>query len=308
MLISIDPGKYATKAMSATKRIYFPTRLSPNPTMDPTGNTYHIQFQDQTYLIGEQAEQSDFDISKASLVHKLATYTAITQLQEFDHHIQLVLGCPLNIYKNRELRDGYKSYILDNRFIHIFINGISYGFYLDNILVLPESAGIVYLLPNLFKGKRVSVIDLGGLNMNFCIYDNYIPQVSSMFTLNLGGNELQTSLLNTLNTRYDIVLNSRDIQHIVGQGGLKVKGQIDSESIALVDSLTSEYMQRVLQEIRKNGYNLDTLDVCFVGGTSKLIESKIRQSVPHAFIPEEAAWSNYLGFYTIGELKYNQRK
>lgn len=170
MIISVDPGKYATKAKSQYKRIYFPTRLSMNPTIDPTGNTYHIQFQDQTYLLGEQAEQVDFDISKATLVHKLATYTAITQLQEFDNHIQLVLGAPLNIYKNRELRDAYKAYIMSERFINIFVNGISYGFYLDQVLVLPEGAGIVYVVPNLFKGKRVAILDMGGLNLGFSVY------------------------------------------------------------------------------------------------------------------------------------------
>jgi len=308
MLVSVDPGKYATKAITQSKRIYFPTRLSPNPTMDPTGNTYHIQHQGNSYLLGEQAEQSSFDISKAEMVHKLATYTAITQLQEFDHHIQLVLGCPLNIYKNKELREAYKSYILDNRFIHLLINGISYAFYIENILVLPESAGIVYLSPTLFKNKRTAIVDLGGLNMNFCVYDNYIPQVSSMFTLNLGGYELQTNILNAINTKYGIVLNSQDIWYIVQQGGLKLKGKIDNDSITLVNSLIEEYLHRVLQEVRKNGYNFDTMEVVFVGGTSKLIENKVRQCVPHAFIPEEAEWSNCHGFFKIGELKYNQRE
>lgn len=85
------------------------------------------------------------------------------------------------------------------------------------------------------------------------------------------------------------------------QGGLKIKGRIDNESITLVDSLISEYLQMVLQEIRRNGHNLDTLDVVFVGGTSKLVEGKIRQYVPHAFIPENPEWSNCEGFYKIGK-------
>lgn len=304
MLISVDPGKYATKSMSATKRIYFPTRISPNPGMETTGNTYHVEYQGSTYIIGEQAEQSDFDISKASLVHKISAYTAITQLQEFDNHIQLVLGCPLNVYKNRELRDAYKAYIMNERFNHLFINSISYGFYLDQVLVIPEGAGIVYMAPNLFKGKRVAVIDVGGFNFNFAIYDSYIPQVSSMFTLNMGGYELQNTLLNTMNTRYGIVLNNQDIPHIIAQSGLKIKGHIDNESIKLVDSIVSEYLGRVLQEVRKNGFNLDVIDTVFVGGTSKLLESKIRERVPHAFIPHDAEWANCQGFYEIGAIKF----
>lgn len=79
-------------------------------------------------------------------------------------------------------------------------------------------------------------------------------------------------------------------------------------SITLVNSLIEDYLQRVLQEVRKNGYNLNTLDVCFVGGTSKLIEGKLRQCVPHAFIPENPDWCNAEGFYKIGEMKYGEAK
>lgn len=161
MLISIDPGKFATKALSQSKRLYFPTRLSPKPTIDPASNTCHVTHENHSYLTCERAEQSDFDISKASLVHKLATYTAITQLLRFERGVQLVLGCPLNIYRNKELRED-KNYILDNQKIHIDVNGISHCFYFEGILILPESAGVIYQYLPLFKGKRVAIVDLGG--------------------------------------------------------------------------------------------------------------------------------------------------
>ena len=304
MIISIDSGKYATKAMSQSKRIYFPTRISSNPAIDPAGNTFHLEYKGSTYLIGEQAELQSFDISKAETVHKLSAFAAITQLIEFDYHVQLALGCPMNIYKNKQLREEYKVYMQDDQRIRILVNGTSYSFFIDNILILPESAGVVYLYPSLFKAKRVSVIDLGGLNMNFCIYDNYIPQLSSMFTLNLGGNELQTDILNTLNTEYGIVLTSLDIPYIISQGGLKLKGKIDNDSILLLNSLLDNYLHQIIQETMKNGYNLDTMDVVFIGGTSKLLEAKIRQFVTHSFIPDNAEWVNAEGFYKIGEMKY----
>jgi plasmid segregation protein ParM len=304
MLISIDPGKYATKAMSQSKRIYFPTRLSPNPTIEPAGNTYQLLFNNSSYIIGEQAETHDFDVSKASLPHKLATYTAITQLLGDECRVKLTVGCPLNIYKNKELRDEYKEYLLDDRLIKIAVNNIVHSFYIDNILILPEGAGVVYIYPNLFKNKRVAVIDLGGLNFNYCIYDNFVPQLSSMFTLNLGGNELQNSILNVLNSRYGIVLNIKDIPYIINQSGLKVKGKIDNDSILLVNSIIESYLQKIQQEIARNNFNLNTLDVCFVGGTSKLIENKILQHIPHAYVPDNAEWCNAEGFYKIGQIKY----
>lgn len=303
MLISVDPGKYATKAKSSTKQIYFPTRIS-SQTVPPEGNTYNVQFNNESYMIGEMAEQQDFDISKASIVHKLATYTAIALLQGSENRIQLVMGCPLNIYKNKDLKEEYKNFMLNEKLNRIFVNDIVYSFYIENILILPEGAGIVYLYPSLFKGKRVAVVDLGGLNLNFSIYDNYVPQPSSMLSLNLGSYSLETILINELNSKYGIVLNSQDAQYIIKDGGLKLNGMIDSNSTGIVKNIIQDYLSKVLKEIQRNNFNLGTLDVCFVGGTSQLVGKEILRMVPHAFIPEEADWANCNGFFKIGELKY----
>lgn len=303
MLISIDPGKYATKAMSKSQRLTFRTKLSLDPNIDITGNSYKVQFQNQAYIVGEMAEEQSYDVSKASIVHKLATYTAISQLA-YDHRIQLVLGCPLSIYKNPDQKSRYKDYIWDNHNVAITVNAAPYDFTIDNILILPESCGIVYLYPSLFKNKRVAVIDLGGLNMNFCIYDNYIHQVSSMFTLNLGGYDLEAKLLNELSSSYNMVLNQQDARYIMQQGGLKLNGKIDNGSITLVNEIVEAYLSKVLQAVKMHNFNLSTLDVCFVGGTSKLIENKIVEQVPHAYIPENSEWCNSEGFYKIGMMKY----
>lgn len=303
MVISVDPGN--TKAMSSTSRCYFPTKLSLDPKMEPTGNSHLITFEGKSYIIGEQAEKISFDVSKSNLVHKLATYTAIAKLQQ-ENSIQLTIGCPLSIFMNPELKAEYKRFIMDNQDITIILDGESYSFFIENALILPEGAGVVYVYSSYFRKRRVAVIDLGGLNLNFCIYDNYVPQESSMFTLNHGGYDLQSSIRNSLNSKYALSLNPQDIPHIVRQGGLRIQGQLDSDSVSIVSSLITEYINSIQQEIQRNGFNLDIIDVCFVGGTSRTIQKRLNELVTHAFIPDEPEWVNCMGFYKIGLMKYGQ--
>jgi plasmid segregation protein ParM len=304
-LVACDPGKYMTKGLSESKRVSFRSKLVSNDmALSQEGNTYRVEFDRQNYLIGDMAEESSYDVSKTNIVHKLATYTVISQLVASSSIVQLVLGCPVSIYKNKELREQYKTFILNNRYVSMYVNDERYSFHFDNILVLPEGSGAVYLYPNLFKNRRVAVVDVGGLNMNFTVYDNLTPEISSMFTLNHGGNELETTLINQLNSRYGTNIELQNARYILKDNGLRVKGVIDPGSISIVDSVVKAYLNRILQEIKRNNVNIDVMDVVFIGGTSTALRDRIESGVPHAVVVSDAQWSNVEGFLRIGALKY----
>lgn len=311
-VITIDPGKFATKAVSGDigdngKRVDFRTKtfqLREGVDLDIQGKSYKVNFDNSTYVIGEQGEEVNYSVDKATINHKIATYTAISQLLDDSKRVQLVLGCPVSIYKNKNLRAGYKDYVLSDGIIDITVNNKRYSFEIENALILPEGYGIVFLEPDLFKNNRVAVVDLGGLNMNFAIYNNMIPEISSMFTSNLGSNDLETSLINDLNIRYGTSFTTTDIQHIIKQGGVKVRGEIDKESKKTIDTALEQYMVRLIQETKKNNINLELMDVVFVGGTSSFLANKIKEHLPHAVIPKNPQWANVIGFHKLGVLKY----
>lgn len=314
-LISVDPGKFATKAFTLDKdkvkqNIYFKTRvleLKNNISFDAQGNSFNVILNGEEYIIGEQGEEIDYNVGKDSIYHKLAVFTATTQLLDGYKAVRLVVGCPTSIYRNKNLRRDYKDYIWNNGSVVINVNSKLYTFLIENVLVLPEGSGVVYTRPELFKDKRVAVIDLGGLNMNFTIYDNLIPQPSSMFTLNHGYAEIETKLANELNSVYGTSLTSNDIQNIIRQGGVKIKGSIDPKSTHIIDSVLNNYMFKLNQEIRKNNFNLDVMDVVFVGGTSLLLHDKIKSHIPHAVVMDNAIWANVEGFYKVGAIKYERK-
>ena len=314
-LISVDPGKYATKAIALNKNnsmenVHFRTksfRLNNNIGLEAQGKSFNVTLNGEDYIIGDQGEEVDYTVDKANINHKLATYTAATQLLEGHQAIRLVIGCPTSIYRNKGLREDYRNYIWNEGRVGIKVNEKSYSFLVENVLVLPEGSGIVYTKPELFKNKRVAVIDLGGLNMNFTIYDNLIPQPSSMFTLNHGYAEIETRLTNELNSVYGASLASNDIQNIIKQGGVKLKGTIDPKSSHIINSIIDQFMVKLIQETKKNNFNLDMMDVVFVGGTSLLIHDKILHYLPHATIMDNALWANVEGFYKVGAIKYGRK-
>jgi len=314
-VITVDPGKYATKSVTGKdgngKRVCFRTKtfkLREGVDLDIQGNSFKIGYDGETYILGDQGEEVNYSVNKATINHKLATYTAITQLLDNNNSVKLVLGCPTSIYKNKEMREEYKNYILNGGLVDITVNNKNYRFDIENILILPEGYGIVFLEPEIFKNNRVAVVDLGGLNCNFAVYDNLIPEISSMFTSNLGSNELETTLINELNIKYGMSFTSSDIQHIIKQGGVKVKGEIDRESTRIINTILEQYMVKLIQEVKKNNFNLELMDVVFTGGTSLFLEKKIKEYLPHAIIPKNPQWANVIGFHKFGRLKYEREQ
>lgn len=313
-LIVVDPGKYATKAIKLQRQIIesfttesFRTKMADNSNeLDAHGDSYSIVYEGNKYIIGQQAEESNYDVSKTNLLHKLATYTAIAALAESGSIIQLVVNCPVSIYKNKTLRDEYRNYIYNNGSFTITVNGEECSYKFQNVLVLPEDYGVVAKHPSYFKGKRVALIGLGGLNMNLMIVDDEVFEISTMFTVNHGGNELETMIVNELNSKFGLNIDHKDAPYILKNKGLKIEGVINSESVQIVEKCIKNFINIVIQETKKQGHSIDRLDVVFVGGTSESTESHIKKIITHAKVVNDAQWAAIEGSLEIGREKYEE--
>jgi len=309
-LIVVDPGKHTTKAVTKNDNIvYFRTKISDNTQeVDIQGNSYDVIYRGDRYIVGEQAEEQSFDVSKTNLLHKIVTYVAISRLAENNSMIQSVINCPVSIYKYKPQRDEYKEYIYNNGDFDVIIDGESYHYGFEDILVLPEDYGVVYKYPALFKDKRVALTGLGGLNMNFMIVNNLVPEISTMFTVNHGGNELETNIINELNSRFALNIDHKEAPYILNNKGVKIKGTINKESTQIVDEIIAEFINGIIQETKKNGHNLDMLDVVFVGGTSEAIQTQIEHTIKHATVVKDAQWAAVEGSLKLGEIGYGAKK
>jgi len=306
MIIAVDAGKFATKAVSEdNKKTIFRTKstlITKSLDIEAAGNSNKITFGDKSYIVGDQGEHIDYSLEKNTVLHKMAIYLAAYRLG-CNGPTNAAIGCPTNIYVSKENRREFSDNI-KNKPSQLIIDGSEQNISFDRVLIMPESSGVVYMHPEKFKGRRVAVIDLGGRNMNFGIYDDRIPQPSSMFTTNQGSMDIEGRIKRKLEALYKQALSTRDIEQIMDQGGMTYQGKIDPKSMVALEEIYHEYVEDIVKTINQ-GSNLDMLDVVVTGGTSILVDGVIPKYIPHMQVVPDTQWTNPSGFLQIAKEKFN---
>ena len=218
--------------------------------------------------------------------------------------VRLILGCPAAIYKDKAARDHYKAYMTDDGNLSFETDKNKYDITVISTLVLPEASGAPYVYPQLFKGKRVAVIDIGGLNMNFSIFNDLVVDLDSMHTINYGGYMIEDKVKSLFSSKYGVSLSQADFEQVVLNGGLKKDGTLVPESHTLLNGIYENFVREIPNVIKGFDYDISLMDVLFVGGTANLLRNEISKLIPYAQVAEDSSNTNVLGFLKVGELKY----
>ena len=310
-IVSVDSGKYATKAAmkeknGATRQIKFRTKM--DRTQEDTtsvADSFVVEFDGKKYLIGNEAETTDFDRSKAKEIHRLCTYLAIARLVENNEEVYLVVGCPLEIYYNVEERKAYEQYIKGTGNISITINGKQKNFRIMAVNALAESSGIIYKNGAKFRDDVVGIIDIGGLNVNGCVYEKMVPRKPTLFTSNLGANVYRNELRQRLNSTFkDANLQEYLMDKVIRDGYIK---QYKEESAKVIQEFRQEYFERVMKDCKKKDWDLNNMDIIFIGGGSAMISNEIK-AAGYALGANENQLDkeNVLGFLAVGVVAYEK--
>lgn len=307
-IIAVDSGKYATKAAYYDKSgkirtLKFRTKMDPtSEDMPSDSKSCVVEYKGNKYILGEEAETVDFNRSKARDVHKIATYAAVGQIVKNGDVVNLIIGCPLSIYNNVEDRTEYKEFMFNGGDVKVKINGEDKQFQIENVLVCPEGSGVIYRNPSLYKDSTIGIIDIGGLNTNCCVYKSLTPIKSTSFTTELGANVLKSGLKHRLNGEY----KEANIPDYL-MDDILVKGFIKShpeDSKPVIREYVDSHLKKIMQECNKKGWDINNIDILFVGGGSFLFRNNIEKQVMDAGISKEADLDNVIGFLTIGGAKY----
>lgn len=310
-IVAVDSGKYATKAKlkgdgnEADRRIAFRTKMDPTQE-DKASDGYScvFEYEGKRYLIGREAETANYETSKAKDIHKYSTYAAIAQLVNDGDSVQLAIGCPLSVYFNVDERKAYRKFMVETGDINVILDGKSKTFNISDAFVCAEGSGILWKNPGKYKNSLVGIIDIGGLNSNFCIYDKLAPVKSSYGTTNLGANIMRNELRQKLNSAFkDVNIQEWQIEDILSKGFIKSNKE---ESAVIISEFLQAHILKILEECKKKGWDINNIDLIFVGGGSKLFESEIKKLIPDAEISEDAEWDNVDGFAALAGVKYGE--
>ncbi|MBC2582845.1 ParM/StbA family protein [Clostridium sp. DJ247] len=320
-VIALDAGKYAVKAMGRNargltcdlKKIEIRTKIYDlrNGYIDVEGDSYKVSYNGRELIVGEQGETKSYETSKTLFLHQICTYTAITKFLEpgtKDNKISMVLACPISVLKVETAKQEYKNFIKGNGVIDINVDGKDYSFEIVDIMVKAEGSGIVYLSPHLFKGKKIGVVDFGGLNFTFSLYTNGVcmSPTSDRFVEEFGAIKLTNYVADDLTgykqgniVKFDAAERALEI------GYLSNFGQIDEKSQEVIERSKERFFDEACEEINRHGFRIDELDgLVFVGGTTNKIVEAITKRIPNPFVAADPQWSTVEGLYKVAYKKY----
>ncbi len=315
MLIAVDAGKSSCKAVTKIEgieeRIQFRTKVQVvnNLGIDIPPNTFKVEFQGKTYLIGDAVgeEKISYDISKKSIEHLICIYLSIARFvaKTGVTNISIAVGTPLNIYKNKILKEEYENYIKGDGLISMRVNDRAVYFRLNTVFCLPEGTGPIYSDVSKYKNTKTTIVDIGGLNVNYCVFNNIVPQYDQMVISNLGGNILRSKIAEMLSSQYGVYISDADVDEVIKDGYLYMNGEIQVKSKNLLRDLMKNHLQEIINYAKSRGLTLFNANgkVVFSGGGSLMLRDIINELYPSATISEDSQFANVLSFLTILEIK-----
>jgi plasmid segregation protein ParM len=317
--IAIDTGKHSTKAVATTsqalQKIRFRTKVMEARDLgtEISGNSYLIEYEGKAYLIGDMVaeDKTNYDISKHSMEHLLCIYLAITRFIEKAEsakfgipNIRLAVNVPLSIYKNNTLKREYEQFILNNqKAVSLRVNNKPYIFRIQSVLLLPEAIGPVYSRISDFRGKRALVIDIGSLNISYCLFNDLVPKLDTMIMSNLGINILRSKIAERLTSKYGIAVSDEDVEQILKDGYLYAYGVKQKDSKEIVENLISAHVSEIFNYAKSRGITFNNTNVVFCGGGSILLKESILRQYPSASIENDSQFANVLSYKKIMEAK-----
>lgn len=300
-IFGIDAGKDSGKIVTGELSFKFRMKMNMTKELEASKGSHVIQYKGESYLIGADATGEDYDVSKEKLIHKMAVYLGIGKHVQYDERVAVVMGCPWSIFKEQDMRERYRDYMMQDTKVNVAINGDMKRFSIKEMLILPENIGIVHLKPQLFKDRLRAVIDIGGLNTNGVIYDNRKPILQTAFTLNEGGHILFAKIKNKLNGELGRNYQDYEIPYIIKQ-------EQEDDTTEIVGSIMQEHIDKINNEMKALSWNVDGLDILFTGGGSILLKSAISNKFKNVEFSDNPVWDNAKGFAKIGGLKYGSKK
>ncbi|GGA43218.1 ParM/StbA family protein [Psychrobacillus lasiicapitis] len=319
VFIAVDSGKYATKAImkykGKTHIMMFRTKMQEVSDMgvEIQPNSFKAEFEGKQYLLGDMVSenQSDFNLSKETLIHKMAIYTTIVELMKktnaYFHnvHLHVAVNVPINVYKTRTLKDSFKEFIEnENKTIYFRINENSHVFSLNDVTICFEGMGTVYANTEEHLKYTSAVVDIGGLNTTYCTFNGIQPDFNSMTVSHLGMNALKAKLEQELLQKYNQNVSANDLERIIQKGFFTHMGKIDENSRILIEKTKENHLEQILNYAKQHSYTFNQDKIYFTGGGSLLLQNEIKRSFPHATLVINPQFANVKSFLEIIKVKY----
>lgn len=301
-ILGLDNGYHFTKT---NEMIKFLSTVSKGHD-DYNSNILEIEVNGVNYIVGEPngdyiVDADKFKSEEGIELLKITSLMAIGLSYPNEKFIEtnIVGGLPVAYYSKQ--REDYIKTIkeLDGTTIRINKIGFNQTIKINEVLVIPQSVGVVFE-KNL--GKETSlVIDIGGGTWDVSQFNGY--KMEKKATYGEGMLVLYSKIAQFLNSTYYTKYTANDIYDLIERGFFTVDGE--KKSIVVVENIIKNHVSNVIANIKRD-FEVSSVDNIFlIGGGADVLLKYTKDIIPQAKIEKNTVFSNACNFKTIGMLKLN---
>jgi hypothetical protein len=250
---AINNGYYAYKSEDQ----YFKSRLSTNVYGGIQGNVDLLEFEGEKHVIGEGKINLDMDKSNNEFT-KLFILNMLSRFTQEKEVFRIVISSPPLVYgRQKEILPEY----LEGDF-EVVHNGKRKNIVIDKIKVYPETITAYLANKNMFNGKNVIIVDVGGLTSNVVAIRNGSFTKDDIITIEHGMYHLDFKISQYLKSEHtERHISPDDIQYF-----RNVKDTVLDD--VGVEMIYREHIDEIVEymDFRNFDYNSDSYDMLITGG------------------------------------------
>lgn len=182
-------------------------------------DTFNVEYEGIQYTIGSNATKFDWEEGKASDFHIMSTLCEIARVlppssEGIVHKIKMVYSESCGVFFDKNT-DNVATIIEKLKKQHtVIVDGITYTFIIEDIEVLPEGLGHIYLDLDKYAGEQY-VIDIGGATINFLRVVDGMPDPDMCTSFMLGLNNVLNQAIPLLKGADKGILTTEGVKEIL---------------------------------------------------------------------------------------------
>lgn len=276
-------------------RIIIPTLVSKGEDKMYQGSYVVRNYKGENYVVGDENKTVNTNImlSKMDLTHKLTTLVAIHQLIPHSVNIELYVGLPIHSFYNSDYRKEYVEFYAKEKEVTLDVNNIKKTFNIVKVITMPESVGHVFNYP---VDSLVGVVDIGYTTIDSAVFKDCAPILDTVFSLVDGANPFKTMVRDQLNKELLLNIQPYQMDEILTKG---LYGAKSEQADVIIQQCKKEYLKKIVNEMLKHGWEIQSLPIVFTGGGAILLKEVIEEYETFK-VSENPLFDNLDGFGEMG--------
>jgi plasmid segregation protein ParM len=273
--------------------------------IDDINDVIQVSVGENDYIVGEVNGKYITDADKlknrnTKELLKVTTLTAIGLSYPKESYIELnlVVGLPIGYFSNQ--KDEMK-YMMENLSEKIYINevGIEQTIKVNEVLVYPQSTGLVFKKANELKLESSLIIDIGGGTWDISQFNGL--KLEKKATYQEGMLVLYEKIAQFLNSNYYTNYEPSEIYKLLNRGFFTAAGE--KKSMDVVKNIVVDHVNSIMTKITRSFDVISVDNIFLIGGGAKELSLYIKEHLPNAELIDNSQFTNAECFEIMGKMK-----